>query len=134
MKMIVATVATRKDAFIRLAPQANSPAPITVAFLNLRCATASTIARTTSLRTRRTSAVLATLHVPRTISNAKRLTFAWNLTGCVTVTTIAATIAMRIRSTVLREPAHRTASDAPITGKATHLMNDNFDNRVIYRS
>lgn len=61
MKTTAETVAMRKAAFTHLVHQENSPAPITAASRNLRCATALMTVRTTLLPTRRMSDVLATL-------------------------------------------------------------------------
>lgn len=62
-RMIVGTVATKRGAFIHPVHQVNLLVPIIVAFRNPRCATASTIVKTTLRPMRRTSVVLAILHV-----------------------------------------------------------------------
>lgn len=59
--------------------------------------------------------VLKTQHVLRITSNARKLTFAWNLTGFVMVIMTAVITLMKTLCTARRERVLKTASDVLIT-------------------
>lgn len=133
------TEATRRVASIHPVRLASSPVRIIVVSQWLKCATASTTAKTTSPPTRPTNAAPTTAPVLPTTSNARTQTSAWNRTGYVTATTIAVITATKIHFIVLRELARRTVSGVliidvsrrPGTATATMIVSTAATNRRV---